>query len=159
MASPVIHASPSWARALQHLPRHGWCGGKGAGIRNPRAAAALPIGRPCGQQIEVAVEQRLALAAGVRQEDPELAVLNAARRATVLPCDARGVCALFEKAGFVDHAHPVGGVQVGRDIGVQPLAQGVRSPLGPAQPVRKTLGRLVPTDFRQLPTLFPFRRA
>jgi hypothetical protein len=57
------------------------------------------------------------MATGVRQEDPNLAILNATCRATVLPRDARGVRALFDEASFVDHAHRVGGVQIGHHIG------------------------------------------
>jgi hypothetical protein len=43
-----------------------------------------------------------------------LTLLNAARWATLWPCDPGGRRALFAQAGCVDHAHCLGGVQRGR---------------------------------------------
>ena len=99
------------------------------------------------------------MATGVRQEDTDLAVLNAAYRATVLPRDASGVRALFEKARFIDDAHRVWGVEVVSHIGAQPISQVVRIPIGPAQHVLKAIGILVTADLGKLPTIFPFSRA
>jgi hypothetical protein len=58
---------------------------------------AVAIVSPCFGRVEFAIQQDVAMPAGIGQEHPDLAVLNAARRAAVLTADPGRMAAFFEE--------------------------------------------------------------
>src|SRR3954470_14061774 len=74
------------ARPLQHGQAELGLGGEGNLGRNARLTPAVVVLGPVGGQVERAVDQRLAVAAGIAQEHADLAVLDPTGGAAVLPC-------------------------------------------------------------------------
>src|SRR3712207_8847324 len=68
---------------------------------------ALPISPPLPGKVEFAVDQRVALAAGVGEENADLGILDPARGAAVLPRHPGRVLALLQEPGLVHDEHPI----------------------------------------------------
>src|SRR3712207_93339 len=89
-------ASPSFGLVARVSP-------SGMPAAAPRARGAPGrVAGPALGQVEGAVDQRLPVATGVAEEHADLAVLDAARRAAVLPLHPGRLVALLEAAGLVD---------------------------------------------------------
>ena len=72
---------------------------------------------------------------GIRQEDAQLAVLDAPSRSTVLPLHPHRLGALFDKAGFIDHLHGFGIPELLTHIATQDISQAVTLPASAVQQV------------------------
>jgi hypothetical protein len=73
-------------------------------VAKATAAGPGPAGRvprPDLRQVQRAIDHRVAVPAGVAEEDPDLAVLDAARGAAVLPLHADRLLALLHEPGLV----------------------------------------------------------
>jgi hypothetical protein len=66
-------------------------------LRDPRGPAAGQIVGPCLGQVQLPVDERPPLGAGVSEKDAELAVVDLAGRARILPLDPYQVVPFFEK--------------------------------------------------------------
>lgn len=120
-----------------------------------------PPGRipgPTLRQIQGAINQGIALGAGVSEKDPDLAVLDPARRARVLPLHAHRFGAFLHKAGLIQHQNRPGVTQVLDDIGLQVIADRVRVPAHPAEEVLHGIRCAVARGFSQLPAVFALHR-
>src|SRR3954452_17550060 len=95
-------------RPLQHGQAELGLGGEGNVGRDARFASALLVLGPVGGQIERAVDQRLAMAAGIAEEHADLAIPDPAGGAAVLALHASRLLALFQEAGFVEHQDAIG---------------------------------------------------
>src|SRR3954449_7397985 len=109
------HASVQ--RPLQHRRAELGLGGEGDPSRHAGPGAAARVARPALGQVEGAVDQRPPVPARVAEEDPDLAVLDAARRAAVLPLHARRLLALLHEPGLVQHQHGLGVAEVLHHVG------------------------------------------
>jgi hypothetical protein len=67
---------------------------------------------------------------GVREEHPDLAVLDAPRRPAVLPVHARRLVTLLEEPGLVDDQHARAVAEALDHIGAEVIPHGVRVPRG-----------------------------
>src|SRR6266540_2350870 len=146
----------STQRALQHLPRQRRFGRKGPLVGNTGSSTALAILGPFLWQIELAINQGLTMLARVGQENADLAVLDAAGRATIVPCEASRMAAFLKKAGFVKHTHRSGICQIVDHIRLQAVAQRIGVPVGPTKQVLKAIGLRIATDLGQLPAILAF---
>ena len=84
-------------------------------------------------QVELSIDQGVALVRHIGGNDADLAVGDLARRARVLPAHPAGRLALLEKAGLVDHQHRVGGCQRLDGVVSHQIAQDVRVPVAAPQ--------------------------
>ena len=104
-------------------------------------------------QVQLPVDERPPLGAGVGEKDAELAVVDLAGGARVLALHPHRGGALLEEAGLVDHQHPGRVAQVLDHIGAQVVADQVRVPVsGGQQPLHPIRGRL-PGMLGQLPAV------
>src|SRR5690606_21038448 len=95
--------------------------------------ARLPLpaaqGRtPALGQVELAIDQGLAEATGIGQEDANLAVLDSACRPGVLPRNANRMRALLHKAGIVNDQHAIAITKGFPDIVSHYVAQQISRP-------------------------------
>ncbi len=90
-----------------HLTRHGGLCRKLEILRHACLCPPLRVERPALGQVELAIDQGLAEATGIGQEDANLAVLDAACRPRVLPRNANRMRALLHKAGIVNDQHTI----------------------------------------------------
>jgi len=93
------------------------------------------------------------VAAGVTQEDPDLAVLDAAGGAAVLALHARRLLALLHEPGLVQHQHGVGITEPLDDIGPQVVPDRVGVPAHAREEVLHPVRRAVARRLRQLPAV------
>ena len=87
------HASVQ--RPLQHRRAELGLGDEGDPSRHAGPGAAARVARPALRQVERAVDQRPPVPARVAEEDADLAVLDAARRAGILPLHAADFSPFF----------------------------------------------------------------
>ena len=92
-------------------------------------AAGRVVGPALGQ-VQLPVDHRPPLGAGVGQEHAQLAVVDLAGGARVLALDPHRGRALLEKPRLVDHQHPAGVAEVLDDVAAQVVADQVRVPVG-----------------------------
>src|SRR4029079_4636262 len=81
----------------------------------------------------------------------DLAVLDPARGAGVLPLYPGRLGALLEEAGLVNDQHPVGVAEVGQDVLAQVVADRVGVPVGTAEQVLDAVGGGVAETLGPLP--------
>jgi len=119
--------------ACDHSRRKLWFGRK-AGIRGHVCGfQAIWIVGPFLRKIQRAIDERMTVARNVGGEDPDLAVRDLARGASVLPRHSARRFALLEKAGLVDHEDRIVIRQMLDDIIAYDIAQGIRIPIHAAQ--------------------------
>jgi hypothetical protein len=95
----------------------------------------------------------VAVPARVAEEHPDLAVLDAARGAAVLPLHARRLLALLHEPGLVQHQHGAGIAEVLDHVGPQVVADRVGVPPHPAEEVLHPVRRAVARRLGQLPAV------
>jgi hypothetical protein len=124
-----------------------------AGLGTPPSIAGPALG-----QVERPIDQRVALRAGIGQEHPDLAVLDPARRARILPLHADRVRALLQKAGLIQHQHSIRIAKMLDDIGPQVVANLLGVPAHAAEEVLHSVGRGVASGLGQLPAVLALDR-
>jgi hypothetical protein len=92
-------------------------------------------------------------AAGVAEEDADLAVLDPPRRARVLPLHPGRLRAFLDEAGLVQDQHGIRVAQVLHDVGVQVIADRVGVPACATEEVLHAVGRRIACRFGQLPAV------
>jgi hypothetical protein len=125
------------------------------------ASVRLPVSshQPVLRQVEFAVDQRVPLAAGIRQEDADLGVLDPAGRAAVLPRHPDRVPALLQEPGLVDDQHAVRGPEVLDDVVAAQVAGRVLVPQHVAEHPLRPPGPGVADLLGQLPAVLALGRA
>jgi hypothetical protein len=91
--------------------------------------------------------------AGEGQEHADLAVLDPAGGAGVLPLHTGRLGALLEEAGLVDDERAIGVGQVLHHIGAQIVADGVGVPVGASEQVLDAVGAVVAEVLGHLPAV------
>src|SRR5206468_5094157 len=115
--------------ACDHSRRKLWFGRKAdTGMHIGRFQTIWIVG-PFLREIQRAIDERMTMTRNVGREDPDLAVRNLPRRTSVLPRHSTGRCALFEKAGLVDHQHGIIIRQMLDDIVAHDIAQCISVPI------------------------------
>jgi site-specific DNA recombinase len=108
---------------------------------------------PCLGQVQLPVDERPPLGAGVSKKDAQLAVVDLAGGARVLALDPDRGRALLEEPGLVHHQHRRRVAQVLDHIAAQVVPDQIRVPVGggqqPLHPVRGGLASML----GQLPTV------
>jgi hypothetical protein len=95
-------------RPTDHPRREHRLGGEGDLLRDGRLGPlGLVLAPPLPGKVEFAVDQRVALAAGVGEEDADPGILDPARGAAVLPRHPGRVLALLQEPGLVHDEHPI----------------------------------------------------
>src|SRR4051795_1904261 len=146
-------------RPLQHRRPELRLGGERDRRRHASPRSPRRIARPALGQVEGAVDQRPAVAAGVTQEDADLAILDAARGAAVLPLHADRLRPLLHEPGLVQHQHGAGIAEVLDHVGPQIVPNRVGVPPHPAEEVPHPVRRAVARRLGQPPAvLAPHRR-
>src|SRR3954453_8077079 len=143
--------------ALQHRSPDLGLGGERHIVRNAGASAARAIIGPGLGQVERAVDQRPAMAAGIGEEDANLAVLDASRSAGVLAVDPGRLGALLEKAGLVQHQDRVGITQVLDHIGAQIIAERIGVPVNAREERLHAVWRVVAGRLGKMPAVLPLQ--
>jgi hypothetical protein len=106
--------------------------------------------------VERAIEQGVALEAGVAEEDADLAVLDPARGAGVLPLHARRLRPLLHEPGLVEHQHGAGIAEMLHHVGPQVVADRVGVPPPPAEEVLHPVRRAVARRLGEPPAVLAF---
>jgi hypothetical protein len=96
--------------------------------------------------------------ARVAEEDADLAVLDAARRAGILPLHADRLRPLLHEPGLVEHQHGAGVAELLDHVGPQVVLDRVGIPAHPAQEVLHPVGRAVARRLGELPTVLALHR-
>src|SRR5579859_1658914 len=139
--------------ALQHLSGQLRFGGKRHLLGNARFLSSLRVIHPVLGQIEPSIQEGPAFAAGVAEEDADLAVLASSRGATVLPLHPDRLPPLFQKAGLIDDEHPILLSEVLNHIRPEVIAHRIRVPVcgieQPLHPLRTGLAQV----FGELPAV------
>src|SRR4051812_12550377 len=120
--------------------------------------AALAIAGPVLGQVQFPVDQRMALAAAIAQEPPDLTVLDASRRARVLTSDANRLGSFLQEARLVYDQNTIRSTQMFDHV---TATQGPGLVLAPQRVGQYSLGAPGPgiADlFGQLPTILAFGR-
>jgi hypothetical protein len=94
----------------------------------------------------------------VAEKDADLAVLDAAGRARVLPLHAGRLRALLDEAGLVDHQHGVLIAEMLDRVGPQVVAHGLGIPAHAEEEVLHPVGRAVARGLGQLPAVLALDR-
>ena len=116
---------------LNHAPAQRGLGRKGHVVRHPTRGAPLGV---CGvadpflRQVQAAIEQRIALRAGIGQKNTCLTVGRFAEFAAVLAFDPDRLAALFRKVAAIQNQHAVIVAQIGIDFRPQALQDGAIIP-------------------------------
>jgi hypothetical protein len=139
---------------LPHLFGQGWLGRKASVGWDPGLLTTGAVGGPLLRQIELAVQQGMAVPARITQKDPDLAVLDLAGRAAIWPGHAGRVLPCFQKSRLVDDQHAVRVPQMLDHIAAQLIAHGLGLPQGAAQQVLKAIGRGIAGHFGQWPAVW-----
>src|SRR3954453_1941392 len=154
---PARH--PGRKGAGQHLPPELGLGGEDRPRRPP---GRMPPGRIIGPdlgQIQGAVDQGVAMPAGIAEKHPDLAILDAPRRARVLPLHPDRLAPFLDKAGLVQHQHGIGVAQLRDNIGAQIVAHLIGIPAHAGQKILHPVGRAVTRMLGQLPAVLTLHRA
>jgi len=101
--------------------------------RYMRRLHARRIFGPTFRQVERAVNERVAPTRHVGGKHPDLAVGDLARRACVLPTDATGTFALFQKTRFINDQNRIGSREILDDIVAHNIAQRIAIPSAATQ--------------------------
>ena len=109
------------------------------------------------RQVERAVDQRPTMAAGVAEENADLAVLDAPRRAGILAVDAGRLGALLEKAGLIQHQDCVVIAQVLDHIGPQIIAERIGVPVNAREELLHAVWRVVAGRLGEVPAVLPLQ--
>ena len=144
---------PGVQRALQHELGKLRLGPEPDLLGHPRSPAALRIVGPALGQVQLPVDHRPALSAGVGQEDAELAVVDLAGGARVLALDPDRGGALLEEPRLVGHQHRVRVAQVLDHVGAQVVADQLRVPVGGGQQPLHAVGGALAGVLGQLPAV------
>ncbi len=115
-------------KALDHLSGQFTFGLKANGVGNTCLPTPLLILSPAQGKIQFPIQQRVAFDAGVGEKDPDLTVLNLARRPTLLLCDTCRFFPSFGKAGLVDHQDGLWIKEALQNGGAQVVAHQIRVP-------------------------------
>src|SRR5262249_33020517 len=145
----TTHPSQHHARlegAQEHLAGQLWFGGKRALVRDTGFATALAIIGPFLGQIQLAIEQRMAMLRGVGQKDADLAILNPPGSTAILACHSSRMAAFLEKASLINHTHSISIGQIVGDIAAQVVAQQIGIPVSTAEQVLKAIWIRVAAD-------------
>jgi len=102
-------------------------------VRDAGLPAALLVLGPRPRQVERAVDQRMAAARSVGEEDRDLGVLDPSRGAGVLPLHPDRLLALLQIAGLVHHQHRARISEGVGDVAAQIIAHRVGVPLRTGQ--------------------------
>jgi hypothetical protein len=97
-------------------------------VGNRRFPAAVTVAGPGLRQIQLAVDQRASFACGVSKKHAQLTVLDTPGGTGILPLHTRGLGALLEKSGLVDHEYPVPFAEVLHRIGTYVITHTVGVP-------------------------------
>jgi hypothetical protein len=127
-------------------------------VRHIGPRAPLGVAGPALGQVERAVDQGVPLRAGVGEEHADLAVLDPARGAGILPLHADRMRALLHEAGLIQHQHRPRIAQVLDDVGPQVVADPIGVPTHPTEEILHPVGRGIPGGFGQLPTVLALDR-
>jgi len=134
---------PSVQRAGEHPDRQLGLGRERHVLGHCGLLAPWPVLGPGLGQVQLPVKERATGRAGIAQEHPDLAVLDPARGAGVLPGHPRRSAALLQKPGLVDHQHRLRIAQVLHHVVAQVVTDPVRVPVRrcqqPLHPVRAGL--------------------
>jgi hypothetical protein len=160
-AIDLIGAHPPGRHARVHGPLEHGLGELRLGVEahlvgDVRLRTAIEVSGPLLGQVQLSVHQRPPLSAGIGEEDPDLAVLDATGRARVLALHPRRLAALLEKAGLIYHQHPAGVAQVLHDVGAHVIAQRLWVPAGGGQQPLHPIGGGLPGVLGQLPAVLAF---
>ena len=144
--------------AVRHRQPEPRLGREGEPLRDARRGAAGRVAGPAPGQVEGAVDQRPAVAAGVAQEHADPAVLDAARRAAVPPLHPGRPAALLEEAGLVQHQHRLRVARVLDHVGAQVVPDRVGVPAHAREQVLHAVRRPVPRRLGRLPAVLALQR-
>ncbi len=143
---------------LQHRQAQLRLGRERDRLGHARLSALVRVIGPLLGQVERTIEQGVAVAAGVAEEDADLAVLDPPRRARVLPLHPGRLRAFLEKPGLVQHEHRALVAQVRRHIGLQVIPDGISIPVCPAEEVLHPVRCRITGDLGQLPAVLALYR-
>jgi hypothetical protein len=124
-----------------------------------RLAATRSVVGPRFGQIQRPIEEGGAADRAISQEYPDLAVLDPASCAAVLPGNTGGFRALLEEACLVDDQDAVVVPEVLYDVAAEVVANRIGIPAGPAQEALDAMGRGVADRLGQLPGVLAFDTA
>jgi hypothetical protein len=96
-----------------------------APVGNRCVAATLGIDSPLFGKIQITIQQRRTLVAGVAEKHANLAVLDAPRRAGVLALDPDRMLALLQKARLIGNQHRIWTAQLFQHVIAQPIPRRV----------------------------------
>src|SRR5690606_8229033 len=142
----------------QHLARQGWLSGKRIVGRDARSRTAFWVVRPSLWQIEFPVDQRVAVPAGISQEDTYLAILNATSRAAVLTGNPGRVATFLQKTGLINNQHSLLITQIVEDILPQLIADTIGIPKRTAEQMLNAIRRRLAKRFGQPPAILTSHR-
>ena len=140
-------------RPLKHAARELRLRCKLHRLGNARCLAAHTVIGPRLGHIQFAVDKHAAAATGIAEEDADLAVLDTACRATVLPLHTGRVLPLLDETGLVHNQHRVTLAQLFNDVLPQHIARAMRIPLRPLEQVLNTIRRCFADPFGELPAV------
>jgi hypothetical protein len=115
--------------------------------------------RPFFGQIKSTINQGRATGRGISQKDPDLLVLDATGRATILAGYPRGVGAFLEEAGFIKDQQTVRLPQLIDNVGAQFITHCISIPVSSIEQVLHTLWSTFAHDLGQLPTILSLGQA
>ena len=150
---------PGREGTLDHALRQLRLGGERDGLRHGGRGAALPVVGPLLGQIQFTVDQGMALATGIGQENTDLTVLDPSRSPRILARHAGRLGSLLQEPGFVDDQHAVRRPQVLDHITAAQVARLVLVPQDMRQNPLGAPGAAVPDRFGQLPAVLALGRA
>jgi hypothetical protein len=104
-------------------------------------------------QVQLPVDERPPLSAGVGENDAQLAGVDLAGRARVLALHPHRGRALLQEARLVGHQHRTRVAQVLDHIGAQVVTDQIRVPVGGGQQPLHPIGGALPGMLGQLPTV------
>jgi len=154
MLSAVTYAAGTPASsALQHGLRQLGLRREGDVVGDPGGATAVAIVGPAGGEVQGPVQEGVPARPGVGEEDPDLRVRRAPRRAAVLRLHARRLVALLQEPGLVDHQHALRVAQVLHHVGAQVVAHRVRVPRRAIEELLEAIRRRVARRLGELPAV------
>ncbi len=150
--------NPGIERPGQHRAGQVRLGGELRVIRDRSLTAPVPVRDPGLRQVQLAVDQGPALAAGIGAEHAQLAVLHPPGRARVLPLHPGGLRPLLEEPGLVHHQHAVRRAQMPDHVGAHIVADSVVVPGGPVEQPLHPVRRRIPGGLSQGPPVLGRQR-
>jgi hypothetical protein len=139
--------------AGDHLGRQRWLGRELHRRRDTSLLAPVGVIGPDPRQIQLPVDQRVPVGAGIRQIHRDLGVLDPPGGPGVLTLHPNGVSALLEVAGLVHHQHGIHCAEPLHDIPAQVITDAVGVPRGLAQQVLQAIRRVMAGVFSQRPAV------